>query len=183
MTTLKHRMQKMDIIDFCTHERTNKMWKFYKFTILTIFASLLTDVPMGCKETVLPEPLLKYHKVNCLTFERNRRQPYNDNLCFSRPLALDLHGNDQLEEESSKTFNLFLKNSEARDVSIFQGDQLNDIPKVEDLLQLNFFLYDIDFVDGELIGELCRRSIQKYEKVSSFYASTITFATSTTSSQ
>ena len=26
------------------------------------------------------------------------------------------------------------------------------------------FLYDIDFVDGELIGELCRRSIQKYEK-------------------
>ena len=32
------------------------------------------------------------------------------------------------------------------------------------MLQLNFFLYDIDFVDGELIGELCRRSIQKYEK-------------------
>ena len=30
-------------------------------------------------------------------------------------------------------------------------------------MQLNIFLYDIDFVDGELIGELCRRSIQKYE--------------------
>ena len=41
---------------------------------------------------------------------------------------------------------------------------LNDVPKVEDLLQLKVFLYDIDFVDGELIGELCRRSIQKYEK-------------------
>ena len=40
---------------------------------------------------------------------------------------------------------------------------MNDIPKVEDLLQLNIFLYDIDFVDGELIGELARRSIQKYE--------------------
>ena len=39
-----------------------------------------------------------------------------------------------------------------------------DILKVEDLLQLNIFLYDIDFADGELIGELCRRSIQKYEK-------------------
>ena len=164
MTNLKHRMQKMDIIVICTHERTNTKWKFYKFTILTIFASLLKDVPMGCKETVLPEPLLKYHKVNCLTFERNRSQPYNDNLCFSRALALDLHGNDKLEEESSKTFNLFLKNSEARDVSKFQGDHLNDIPKVEDLLQLNIFLYDIDLVDGELIGELCRRSIQKYKK-------------------
>ena len=41
---------------------------------------------------------------------------------------------------------------------------MTDIPNVEDLLQLNILLYDIDFVDGELIGQLCRRSIQKYEK-------------------
>ena len=33
---------------------------------------------------------------------------------------------------------------------------MTDIPKVEDLLQLNIFLYDIDFVNGKLIGELCR---------------------------
>ena len=32
------------------------------------------------------------------------------------------------------------------------------------MLQLNIFLYDIDFVDAELIGELARRSIQKFEK-------------------
>ena len=72
-------------------------------------------------------------------------------------------GNERLEEETSKIFTLFLNNSEERDVSKFQGVHLNDIPKVEDLLQLNIFLYDIDFVDGELIGELFRRSIQKYE--------------------
>ena len=41
---------------------------------------------------------------------------------------------------------------------------MTDIPKVEELLQLNIFLHDIDFVDGELIGELARRSIQKIEK-------------------
>ena len=41
---------------------------------------------------------------------------------------------------------------------------MTDIPKVEDLLQLNIFLYDIDFVDGELFGEPARRSIQKFEK-------------------
>ena len=41
---------------------------------------------------------------------------------------------------------------------------MTDIPKVEDLLHLNIFLYDIDFVVGELIGELCRSSIQKFEK-------------------
>ena len=51
-----------------------------------------------------------------------------------------------------------------RDVSKFQGVHLKDIPKIEDFFQLNIFFYDIDFVDGELIGELCRRSIQKFEK-------------------
>ena len=41
---------------------------------------------------------------------------------------------------------------------------MTDISKVEEMLQLNIFLYDIDFVDGELMGELGRRSIQKFEK-------------------
>ena len=81
-----------------------------------------------------------------------------------RALALHFHGNEKQEEETSKIFNLFLKNSEKGDVSNFQGVHLNDIPKVEDLLQLNIFLYDIDIVNGELNGELCRRSIQKYQK-------------------
>ena len=74
-----------------------------------------------------------------------------------------MHGNEKLQEETWKTFNLFPNNSEERDVSKVQGVHWNDIPEVEDLLQLNIFLYDIHFVDGELIGELCRRSIQKYE--------------------
>ena len=51
-------------------------------------------------------------------------------------------------------FNLFPNNSEEGDVSNFHGVHLNDILRVEDLLQLNILLYDIDIVDGELIGEL-----------------------------
>ena len=71
-----------------------------------------------------------------------------------------MHDNEKLEE-TSKIFNLFLNNSEEGDVSKLQGVHLNDIPKVEDLLQLKIFLYDIDCLGGELIGELCRRSTQK----------------------
>ena len=163
MTNLIDRMQKLDFVDVCTRERTNTKWNFCKLTNITIFASLLKDVPMGSKDTVLPEPLLRNRKVNCLTFEKNSLQPYNDNLCLFRALALHLHGNEKLEEEISKVFNLFLNNSEERDPSKFQGVHVTDIAEVEDLLQLNIFLYDIDFVDGDLIGELARRSIQKYE--------------------
>ena len=41
---------------------------------------------------------------------------------------------------------------------------MSDIPNIENLLKVIIFLYYIDFVDGELIGELCRRSIQKFDK-------------------
>ena len=164
ITNLKDRMQKMDIVDLCTRERSNTKWKFYKLKNLAIFASLLKDVPIGCKDTVLPEPISRDCNVNCLNFERNTGPPYNDNLCVFRALALHLHGKEKLVEETSKIFNLFLNNCGEGDPSKFQGVHMTDIPKVEDLLQLNIFLYDIDFVDGELIGEMCRRSNQKYEK-------------------
>ena len=119
---------------------------------------------MVCKDSVLPQPLLKNQKVNCLTYEQNTKKPYKDNLCLSRAVALHLFGNERLEEETSKIFNLFLNNCGEADPSKFQGVHMTDIPKVEEMLQLNIFLYDTDFVDGDLIGELARRSIQEFEK-------------------
>ena len=181
MTNLKDRVQKMDIVDICTRGSSNTKWEFYKLINLTFFASLLKDVPMGCKDTVLPEPLLRNWNVNCLTFERNTRQPYNDNFCLLRALALHLHGNEKLEEETTKILKLFLNICGKGYPSKFQGVHMTDIPKVENLLQLNISFFNIDFVDGVLIGEFCRRSIQKFEKISSFYATTIRFATSATS--
>ena len=73
-----------------------------------VFAALLKDVPIGCKNAVLLEPLLRSGTINCLTCEENRRQPYNDNLCLFCALALQLHGTQRLEEETSKLFNLFI---------------------------------------------------------------------------
>ena len=163
LPTWKINYRKRILLIF-VHERANTKWKFYKLTNVTVFAALLKDIPMVCKETVLPEPLLKNHIVNCLTFERNTSQPYNYNLCFFRAVALHLFGNERLEEETSKIFNLFLNNCGKGDPSNFHGVHMTDNPKVEEMLQLNIFLYEIDFVDGELIGELVRRSFQKFEK-------------------
>ena len=52
MTDVEEKMQKMDIVDLCTRVRDNAKWKVYKLTNLTIVASLLKDVPVGCKDTV-----------------------------------------------------------------------------------------------------------------------------------
>ena len=83
--------------------------------------------------------------------------------CAFRALALHLHGIQRLEEETSKLFNLFINKMDGLSADQFQGVHMNDIPFVEDLLTLNIVLYDIDIVDGNIIGELARRSVQKYE--------------------
>ena len=140
ITNLKEKLKKMDIVDLCTQERANTKRKFYKLTSLTVFAALLKDVPMGCKDSVVPELLPKNQIVNCLNFEKNTRKPYNDNLCFFRAVALHLFGNDRLEEETSRVFNLFLNNCGEADPSKFQGVHMTDIQKMEEMLQLNIFL-------------------------------------------
>ena len=119
---------------------------------------------MGCKDFVLTEPLLKNQNVNCPTFEKNTRSPHNDSLCLFRAAALHLFSNERLEEETSKIFNLSLNNCGEGDPSKFQGVHMTDIANLEEMLHLKIFHNDIDFVDGELIAELARRSIQKFEK-------------------
>ena len=163
LAKLKDFLNKTDVIESCGRERNNTKWRFYKLTNLTVFAALLKDVPMGCKNAVLPEPLLKNSTINCLTFEESTRQPYNDNLCLFRALALHLHGAQRLEEETSRIFNSFINKMDGLSPNQFKGVHMNDIPIVEDLLTLNILLYDIDIVGGYIIGELARRSVQKYD--------------------
>ena len=41
---------------------------------------------------------------------------------------------------------------------------MDDIPSVEDIVGMNIFIYDIDLIEGAMIGELARGSIKKHEK-------------------
>ena len=41
---------------------------------------------------------------------------------------------------------------------------MDDIPSVEDIIRINIFIYDINLIDGSMVGELARRSMKKYEK-------------------
>ena len=162
VTKLKDFLNRTDVIESCSREKLNTKWRFYKLTNLTVFAALRKDVPVGCKTAILPEPLPENHKINCLRFEENTRQPYNNKLCLFRALALHKHGNQQLEEKNSKFFNLIIKKMDGLSADQFQGVHMNDILFVEDLLTLNIVLYDTDIVDGITVGELARRSVQKY---------------------
>ena len=118
---------------------------------------------MVCKDAVLPEPLLKKCTINGLTSEENTREAFNNNLCLFCALSLHLHGIQQLEEDTSKVFNSFINKMDELSPNQFKRVHMNDIPIVEDLLTINNLLYDKDNVDGYIIGELARRSMQKYD--------------------
>ena len=75
LAKLKDFLSKTDVIKSCSRERMNTKCRFYKLTYLTVFAFLLKDVPMGCENAVLPEPLLENHTINCLRYEESTRQP------------------------------------------------------------------------------------------------------------
>ena len=102
---------------------------------------------MGCKDAILPEPLRKSHTVNCLTYEKNTRHPYKEKLFVFHALVIHLHGDQQLEKETSRIFNLFISKLDRLRPPQFQGVHMNDIPVVEDFLHMNNFLNEIDIVD------------------------------------
>ena len=118
---------------------------------------------MGCRDTVLPEPLLRNGTINCLIFEQNTKQLYSDKLCLFPALDFHLHRSGQLEEETSKIFKMFINWMDGISPSHFQGVYINNIAVVEDLLTTIILLYDIDILDGNTIGELARRSVLRFE--------------------
>ena len=145
-------------------KRTNTEWRFYKFTNVTVIASLLKDTPMRFKDIVLPENSLTNNNVNSLTSERNTRQCYNDNLCVFRALALHLHGNTILEEQTSKLFARFFKMQGRRSLE-FSRSSHERHSKCSRLVAVQLFSKDIDFVDGKIIGELALRIFKNYSSV------------------
>ena len=162
LTKIKNLLSNTDVIESRTRDRAITKWKIYKLTNITCFAALLKEVPMGCKNTVLPEPLLKKHPLSCLTNEENSRRPYSDSLCLLRFLAWILHGNERLESETSKILSLFLEKAVGIDPVNFQGVCMEDIAIEEDIVKGDIFWYNIDIVDGSKISEHARASAGRH---------------------
>ena len=91
------KVEKFDIVEQCTQKRQNTKWRFKLITNVTIFGALLKNIPMGCPDSVLPEPLLKNHSVNYLLSDKDK-QPYKDHLCLFRALTMYLHGHCNVDD-------------------------------------------------------------------------------------
>ena len=66
LITIQGKNEKFDIVEQRTQERQNTKWRFKLITNVTIFAALPKNIPMGCPDSVLPEPSTTY--ASTLTF-------------------------------------------------------------------------------------------------------------------
>ena len=91
LLNLQSTIEKIDLIETCTEDCQNSKWRFRVITNVTVFAALLTNIPMGCSDFPLPEPLLRNPEVNCLV-SNEHDEPYNDYLRLFRAIAINLFG-------------------------------------------------------------------------------------------
>ena len=117
---------------------------------------------MGCTDSPLPEPLLRNPEVNCLV-SNGHNEPYNDSLCLFRATAIHLFGSVDVELHATEKFHNFITASGC-DPESFTGVSFDQIPIIEELIKQNIFIYDFDIEDGEIIGELVRRSVERYDE-------------------
>ena len=162
LLNLQSEIGKFDLIETCTQERQNSKWRFALITNVTIFAALLKNIPLGCLDSVLPEPLLRNLEVNCLV-SNGHDVPYNDNLCLFRANSIHLFGSVDVEPHAMQLFDNFVSATDC-DPENFMGVSLDQIPVIENLVEENIFIYDFTIDDGEIVGELIRRSIERYEE-------------------
>ena len=161
LITIQRTVEKFDIVEQCTQERQNTKWRFNLITNVTIFAALLKNIPMGCPDSVLPEPLLRHTQVNCLLSNKDK-EPYKDHLCLFRALAMYMIGHNDLDTHSSRYFTEFITKS-GYDSKNFRGVSVEDLPVVEEIIERNIFIYDFDIQEGEYVGELARKSIGRFD--------------------
>ena len=145
-----------------------------------MFAVLFKDVLLGWKALVLPKLLQRHQTLNGLTYEENTRQPYNNTVTFLKSLALHIHGNQRLEQKTSRIIKAFINTKDRLSPSQFTGVHLDDLPVVEEVLTLNILLYDIVILNGNTVGELAGRSVknkQKYCQTDDIQPSIVIWAT------
>ena len=161
LVSLQDRIEKMDLVEKCAQERENTKWRFALTTNVTMFCALLKNIPMGCIDAVLPEQLLIRPDVNFF-ISNGYGETCKDYLCLFRAIAVHLYGSSELEINAKKFLSAFHHES-GQDAINFRGLSIDHLVFVENAIKHNIFIYDIDIVDGDFVGELAR-SIEMYEK-------------------
>ena len=160
---IKERYEDENVFESIIQQRPDTKWRFYCVTNVTFFVYLMPRVALGCTDVELPNALIRNKSVKCFLSDSNSK-PYHDNLCLFRAIAFDLHGSENLSNNSLLYFTSFLSES-GQDAIDFPGVSPEEIPLVEKITSVNLNMYSLYYdEEGLLLGELSRRSAGLFGK-------------------
>ena len=167
MTEVEDNLNKADTFELCCRDRMKTMGRFSKLTNLSVFADLLKHIlevartmfyPNLCWEAAQPTA----SRIKKIQDSRLRTT------CVFFVLLINISTEINDWKRNFHFFNFFFNGMDGLEwcsISFKTDNRMDDILFVEFLLTLNVLLYDIDFVDGNFIGELARRSVQEHKKL------------------
>ena len=128
--------------------RPDSQWVVVEVTNVIFHLYKMTSHPIGCGDE-LPNHIVQNRGVRALQKDPFTGRLYRDNLCFFRCLAL--HQEHNLSKVSEKlTKFLFQKYCNHFDIcpSNFKGVFLEELDYLENLLQINIFIYELQSVES-----------------------------------
>ena len=161
MDNLLAMMEELDFREHMTSHRPNTKWQFYCITNMTVFATLVLDTPLGCKDVEIPEQLSRHCELFTLTYDLVNKRSFNDNMCLFRAIVFHKKGADKrvsVENETKQLFNTYIQQL-GIEANKFRGVKKANFPIVERLTDTNIFVYDVEITEeGRITGVLDRRS-------------------------
>ncbi|KAK3705281.1 hypothetical protein QZH41_008170 [Actinostola sp. cb2023] len=158
----------LDITEWVKQQRPNSKWIVDVVTNVCFYVSKIRGHPIG-RSVLLPPFILNNRGVCALDCSDKSGQPYRDQLCFFRCLAL--HNGchlKNLERDTKHYFERYLERF-PQEAGIFQGIKLEELSELEKQYEINIAVYSLepdnsdeneaeDLDRPEIIAHLVQRS-------------------------
>ena len=160
---VRSALENLDVFEWARQQRPNSKWVVVDITNATFYVTKLRKHPIG-RNTRLPKYVLENPAVVSLDCNKQTGLPYEDKRCFFRCLALHrgCHAHN-LERDTKHYFERY-----AEDIEKFDGVTLEELPELEQLFELNIYVYrlveyeDEDMEKTEIVAQLIQRSHHTY---------------------
>ena len=150
-------LEAIDILEWTRRQRPNSKWVFFSLVQALVTVTRL-NFPIG-HPSQLPPYVINNESIIALAFDRHTGEPYNDNLCLFRCLALHQGaGERHLHRATNSLFVRYLQET-SQDRENFDVVDLRELDIVEGLFEVAINVYSID-EDSQAIS--IRRSVAEF---------------------
>ena len=133
-------MSRHDILEYIRKQRPDTKWCVHLLTNVTFYVNNINEHPNGAS-VLLPDYILKNAGVVALI--TGSHEPYNDDLCLLRCLAVHRGAPVRDVESPTKTyFHQYLQHKQTSP-NKSNGVAIEDLQDIEQFYEINIFVYEL----------------------------------------